>query len=164
MSNLANQIEWSPPVETGLSSDSVYLSEEIEEHAESPSAAHSPGVYVLELSKPAKGGHETHSRLWLEDPSNRTLPPYMDEIVEADRLLYVGSASNEGGVYERLRTHIDANKPGGVNQSTTIASTFPIHSIVEINFHDTPQEARDDEHAHAMELTHRHPNAYVHCR
>jgi hypothetical protein len=149
--------EWTPPIETGLSSNDVYLAEQILDHAADTTAAKRPGVYALELSKPDHAGHEMLSRLWLSE--HDAIPEYLERIADADRVLYVGAATGENGVLGRFRTHL--NNP---NRSSVVAEVFPIHHIEQIWWYNTPTEADDREHGHALDLAREHPEAYVHCR
>jgi len=152
--SLTQNLEWSPAIETGLSGE-VYLSEHIEHHVDGgPTEAHRPGVYCLELSIPEQCGLETYSRLWLD--THGTVPTYLESIVEANRLLYVGSSGN---VYKRIQQHLEHP-----NRSTTVASTFPIHHIEKIWWYDDAQTAEDREHGHRMELNHQLVDAHVHSR
>lgn len=153
MSDLVQAVEWSPPLDTGLSDDSVYLSEQIEYHADGgPSSARQPGVYVLELSLPSGQSTETYHRLFLQHRD--TVPDWIESIINANRLLYVGFAKD---VYDRLHTHLNAP-----NQSSTVANVFPIHSIQDIHWFDTPGEASDHEYDIGYRLRDENPDAYVH--
>ena len=152
--SLTQNLEWSPPIDTGLSGD-AYLSEMIENHVDGgPSAARQPGVYCLELSIPETGGLETYTRLWLE--THETTDRYLESIVDANRLLYVGHSAD---VYGRIQQHLE--QP---NQSTTVASTFPIHHIDRLWFYDSKQIASEREHGHRMELSNQLAGAHVHSR
>jgi hypothetical protein len=158
--------EWSPPLETGLTADDVYLSEQMDYHAQEhdelddPADAYQTGCYVLELSLPVNAGRETLSRLWL---SHRDVEPeYMDQIMEAERLLYVGAAPDEseyGGVWGRIREHLEHP-----NRSTTIAEVFPIHHVEAMYFYESGTIAKEREESHAMDMQLAHPEAYVHSR
>ena len=152
--SLTSNIQWSPPIETGLSGE-AYLSEMIEDHVDGgPSEAHRPGVYVLELSIPATGGLETYTRLWLE--THETTDRYLESIVDANRLLYVGHSAD---VYGRIQQHLEHP-----NRSTTVAATFPIHHVEDVWFYDTKQAADDREQGHAIDLNNQIIDAHVHCR
>lgn len=146
--------EWNPPVETGLSGEK-YLTVEMEETiGKAPSAAHRPGVYVLKHSLP-NASREKYCRLWLAD--HDVVPEYVESLLpDMNHLYYVGMAEN---VYKRIREHLE--KP---NRSTTVSTTFPIHSVEQVNFYDTVQKASEKEHQIALELSHQHSDAYVHCR
>ncbi|MFC6770298.1 hypothetical protein ACFQDD_01950 [Halorubrum pallidum] len=144
---------WCPNPETGLTGDQ-YLPEEIAQHVDDLSDAHTPGVYVVELSIPDTSSYETYTRLWLAQ--HDSVAGYVESIAASDRLLYVGAAKN---VYERLREHLD--KP---NRSTAVAEVFPIHSVSELVLFDTPTEAFDAEQGIAMDLANDEPAAHVHSR
>jgi hypothetical protein len=160
--------EWSPPLETGLTADDVYLNGRMEEHAQEndelddPADAYAPGVYVLELSLPVSAGRETLSRLWLEEHDMEA--PYLEQLAESDceRLLYVGAGVDEseyGGVRGRIRDHLD-----NPNRSTAVAEVFPIHHIEYMYFYDSGTKALEQEQSHADDIQVAHPEAYVHCR
>jgi hypothetical protein len=160
--------EWSPPLETGLTADDVYLNERMEQYAQEhdalddPADAFAPGVYVLELSLPANAGRETLSRLWLQERDVE--PTYLERLAESDceRLLYVGAGADEseyGGVRGRIRDHLQ-----NPNRSTTVAEVFPIHHIEYMYFYDSGTKALEQEQSHADDIRMAHPEAYVHCR
>lgn len=154
MTDLIERFNWNHSPETGLLADDVYLSERIEEHA-TPTQARSPGVYVLELAIPESTSVELYNRLWLQE--HDTVPNYLESIATSRRLLYVGKS--ESDVYDRLRTHIDHP-----NRSTTLAATFPIHHIVDLNLTDTGEKAKDEEHATRIKLSNNLSNVHVHSR
>lgn len=147
-----NQASWQPDPATGLAGEQ-YLTTAFEEFVDDISKAHSPGIYVLEMSTPATSDYEEYCRLWLEEFD--TTPRYLQSIAATPKLLYVGAAED---VYERLEEHL--TEP---NQSTTIADVFPIHSIRYIKWCESPDEAFDYEKAVATDLANS-IDGYVHCR
>lgn len=144
---------WKPDPDSGLSGDR-YLNEAIAQHADDLSDAHSPGVYVLELSTPETTSYETLSRLWLDVFD--TTPDYLETIADSDRLIYVGATPN---VYERLEEHLQ-----NPDDSTVVAEVFPIHSILDVQWFDDRGRAFDRENGIAMELANQHPEDYIHSR
>lgn len=152
----SNPEEWSPPIHTGLSHPKEYLSERIENFVDSPSAAHNPGVYVLQFSLPVINNgdkRKLYKQMWLE--SKETLPEYIDELINAEKLLYVGYSKN---IYTRLKDHINNY------HTTTLAEVFPIHSIFDMYFYDTKEKAKIKEEYHTIDLANAYPEAYVHSR
>jgi hypothetical protein len=146
----------------------VYLSERIERHVDGgPTEAHRPGIYCLELSIPDSHDHELYHRLYLAEKSeqksdNTAIPAYLEQIIEARRMLYVGSSHD---VYNRLREHIDAyTDPTAPNRSTTIAEVFPIHHIHSIRFCSDDELLKSQERTRSDELRAEHPEAYIHQR
>jgi predicted GIY-YIG superfamily endonuclease len=152
---LTDNVSWSPKVDTGLSGQRL-LPDALAPHVDDPDAGTDrPGVYVLELSTPpAKAGHETHARLWLEQ--NEVTPSYLPEVVAAGRLLYVGYAAS---VRNRIHTHL--NSP---NQSSALTRVYPIHDIDTVWWYETAEIAQTREHGHRIELNNELSNAYVHSR
>lgn len=144
--------DWVPDPQTGLSGD-AYLLEELESYVTDVADAQEPGVYTLELSIPDTTDYSVYSELWKSH--SESIPPYLEVIADSPCLFYVGAAKN---VAERIRTHLDSP-----NQSTTIASVFPIHSIEQIEWFDSPGQAFEREHGLAMEYEQTLPG-YVHCR
>lgn len=152
MSKTESPYTWNPDPQTGLSGD-TYLSVAIEDHVSDLSEAHSPGVYVLELSIPEIDSHEAHHRLWLTEFN--TVPNYLEQIIEAPKLLYVGAAKD---VYTRIQSHLE-----NPNQSTSLAKVFPIHSIRYIDWCDSTDEAFRKENRVAIDLSN-NVTGYVHSR
>jgi predicted GIY-YIG superfamily endonuclease len=146
-------VDWNPPIETGLSKN-PYPNVEMNEYIDTIEEAHQPGVYVLELSTPNSKNHELYHRLWLDSHSG--LHPELEQIIESDRLLYVGEAND---VLSRLEDHLD-----NPNRSTTLGSTFPIHSIVDVDFYNTKTKAEEHERDKADQLRQNNPNWHIHCR
>jgi len=142
----------SPDPSTGLSGG-AYLSTHVEERGWTPTELHSPGVYALELSTPT-GGHETYARRWLEYFD--TTPAYLDQLVDADRVLYVGASAD---VYERLLDHVE-----GKVRKSVLPTVFPIHHVETVRLFDSADGAFAREHGVALELGNDLPNAYVHSR
>jgi predicted GIY-YIG superfamily endonuclease len=152
MTPLDTSHTWEPDPETGLSGEQ-YLTEAFEDHVTDLSAAHEPGVYILELSTPATTDYDTYARLWLDE--FETTPEYLTSIAATGTLHYVGAASD---VYERLDEHLTSP-----NRSTAVATVFPIHSIRYIHWFETADEAFQNEHRIAMDLSNR-IDAHVHTR
>lgn len=146
-------IDWDPPLETGLS-ENPYPNVEMNEYIDTIEEAHQPGVYVLELSTPDTTDHELYHRLWLETHSG--LHPELESIIETDRLVYVGAAED---VLSRIEEHLDAP-----NRSTTLGSTFPIHSILDVDFYDTRTKAFEHEKDKFDTLKKNNKNWHIHCR
>lgn len=148
-------VEWDPPIETGLSGNNPYPNVQIEPFIESLDEAHQRGVYVLRLSYPT-GGRETHNRLWLQDHDD--VPNYLDAIIESNGILYVGSSSD---VLNRLNQHLNDD----LNRSTTISDTYPIHSVVNVDFY--PDEDVDITHKEQQKtdaLNDERSGMYIHSR
>jgi predicted GIY-YIG superfamily endonuclease len=151
-------LEWSPPVETGLSGDAdpnATPNVQMNEFADTIDEFHQPGVYVLRLSTPNSNSTELHHRLWLQD--HDSVDSCLDQIIEATGgIFYVGEAHD---VLSRIEEHIDHP-----NRSTTIATTYPIHHIHDVDFCDSKSEAEEREMNKAREIAEEHPTAYVHHR
>lgn len=75
------------------------------------------------------------------------IPSWLDKALDADDRVYVGSTTN---ITRRMKTHW---QNGNVEDYTTwFTSIFPAHSLIEVEYCDTVDEAREREGEKAREL------------
>jgi len=141
-----------PDPATGLQGDTL-LYEALADHLPDDGAATDPGVYVLELSTPT-GGLESHARAWVQE--YETVPDYLETLADKPRVWYVGAAAS---VRDRIDQHL--TEP---NQSASVCRVFPPHSIVDVRWADSADDAFTWEHGVALDLDAQHEEVYVHSR
>jgi len=126
------------------------LTEALAEHADGRTDA--PGCYALDIATP-EGGHETHARAWL-DAGYETPPPYLDAIVDADRVLYVGRSAN---VRDRIADHLS-----GEVRKATLPSVYDVRGIYDVRWGENSDTA---ERQFADDLRHETgADTFVHTR
>lgn len=103
-------------------------------------------VYALELSKPPDP-----AAAW--DRHYDTRPPWFPEFLNNPRTIYVGATGNLIG---RLEDHRD----GDVRQAS-ILQVCDIDALIDVRFHENPF---DHEFNVGVDLSRKHPDAYVHQR
>lgn len=146
-----------PPLDSALTADDQYLSERIETDAGmTPTAARTPGVYVIECATPQTRSLEAHTRRWLAVTDHDTTPPYLDSVAAAKRLFYVGGS--ESDVYARLQDHAD-----GEHRQVAFLSVYPPARIERVVPTDADR-ALERESSLAVVLSNEWPDAYVHQR
>ena len=143
-------IDYQPPVETGLSGER-YLSEAIETHADGPSDAHAPGVYVLRCSRPDPPTEERHREAWRAEFD--AVPETIIDMAYAETLAYVGAAKD---VYDRLEDHVN-----GDHRQSAFLRVFPPHEIHTVWWFDTADEAFTRESWVAQLLRANYPSWFV---
>jgi len=142
-----------PDPTTGLQGDTL-LFEALADHLpDDGTAPTSPGVYTLELSTPT-GGLESHARAWVQEFA--TVPDYLSALAAKPRVWYVGAAAS---VRARLRCHVDQT-----SQAAAVTRVFPAHSIIDVRWTDTADDAFTWEHGVALDLDADHEEVFVHCR
>jgi len=148
------EVEWTPPIETGISGDS-HPTNELEPFINEYEEAKQPGVYILRLSQPNTNDITKHKTLWKQ--THNRIPEYIHKIAARDKILYVGAAEN---IINRLYEHIDES----VDKSSTVMKTYPPHSLIKPIFTNSKETAFDKETQVELSLKQTYPNAYVHCR
>lgn len=143
-------MNWDPPIDSGLSGV-VYPEDALDAYVDD---RRGPGVYALRCSLPDTNDHETYHRLWLDHYD--VVPGFLEAIVDAGRLLYVGAAKD---VLARLNTHLEAP-----NRSASVCRVFPIHSVVGVWPMDSVGVAFERESGVGIELQNEYPGDYVHYR
>ena len=145
-------VDWYPPVESGLNGDRS-PEEDIEPWVDDLSDAREPGVYVVKCSTPSEW--DTVERLWSKhyevDP-----PDWVREAFESHVVLYVGGAKD---VLGRLHQHLE-----NANQSSALTRVFPLHSLWDVRWMDSAEQAFERESGVAIEIDERYPAIYVHQR
>ena len=135
-----------------LCDDDALLSEALAQHVADGDSTDRPGCYALDIAVPDEG-HEAHARRWLT-AGYGTVPPYLPQIVDADRVVYVGRASS---VRDRLEDHLG----GGVREAS-LPSVYEPKGIYRVRWGENTDHAErvfaDDIRA---ELG---PTTYVHSR
>lgn len=134
-----------------LRDDDALLSEALAPHVPADRSPSDAGCYALAIAAP-DAGYETHSRAWLEHYDS--VPPYLQQIVDARRVVYVGRSSN---VRARLSEHLR----GEVRQAT-IPTVYEIGGVVGVDWGENTDHA---ERSYADELRQElRGDTYVHTR
>lgn len=144
--------EWIPPIKSGLNGERS-PEEDMEPWIDTLDDAHSPGVYVVKLSKPKNW--EVVEERWA-NYTDKSMPDYVREAFDTRVVVYVGASKD---VLSRLHQHLK-----DTNQSTAIAEVFPLHSLFDIYWYDSAEKAFDREHGIAMQLNNAYQSLYVHSR
>jgi len=149
--------EWTPPRSEGLRYDAL-PHEELAALADDGSV-NGPGIYALLLSTPDTDSVETHARLWREH--HDAMPTVANDgfdtetLASARRIVYVGAAKN---VRSRLADHA-AGK-----QTSAVLEVYPPHSVWDVWYCDSVEEAFERESGKAIALNNQYPNIHIHQR
>jgi predicted GIY-YIG superfamily endonuclease len=108
-----------------------------------------PGVYALTLARP-----ENTAEAWDSEFDHR--PDYLKLLEAAERLVYVGAASD---VLRRLGEH-----RGGQKRKAALLRVCAIESLRNIWLMDSTEEAFQEESRLALLLQNEYPSYYVHQR
>ena len=146
-------MNWKPTVESGLHGER-YLSETIENVGLTPSEAHAPGVYALELCVPDPHTEAMVAQAWKS--VHDVLPPFFDRLVEAERYIYVGAAKD---VFDRIEDHLASQ-----TRTSAVCEAFPVHSVFDVWLSESVDKAFEEETNRAIQLGYAMPNCYVHSR
>jgi len=149
-----DQLEWTPPIETGLSG-SAYPNVQVGQFADDLDEAHQPGVYVIRLSVPTQLDLSGHKELWNE--THGYTPDYVQQVAESEGVMYVGAAED---VLSRVQDHIDDS----VNNSSTLMHTYPPHSVIQVYFYDSIDDAFNNEYNKEVQLRQTRSSIYIHSR
>jgi len=134
-----------------LRDDHALLSEALAPHVADGHSASEPGVYALEIATP-NAGHEEHSRLWLRRYDR--VPPYLDKIVDADHVVYVGRSAN---VRRRISEHVS-----GEVRRASLPSVYDVRDVYGLRLGANTDHA---ERMYADELRRETPpETFVHTR
>jgi len=135
-----------------LQDENALLSEALAPHVPTAGSASDPGCYALNIETPA-GGHETHARVWLESGYEET-PPYLQQIADASRVIYVGRSSN---VRQRIQEHLD-----GDTRKATLPSVYEVFGICGVQWGTNTDHAERSYADHFRESS--RGDTYVHTR
>jgi len=108
-----------------------------------------PGVYALKCLKP-----EDIADRW--DATFDHRPAYWDELVDAERVAYVGASKD---VLARLEDHRDAE----VRKAALLRVCEPV-GVLNIRFFKSAHRAFERESGLALRFARQHPEFYVHQR
>jgi len=111
-----------------LRDDDALLSEALAPHADG--STDRPGCYALEIATP-DGGHETHAREWLQHYDST--PPYLDRLVDAARVVYVGRSAD-------VRSRIEDHLRGDVRKAT-LPTVYAVRGIGSIRWGENTDHA-----------------------
>lgn len=111
------------------------------------SSLHNPGCYALTLTRPRDLAHE-----WDQVFDHR--PPYWDDLLTADNVVYVGASAD---VLSRLEDHRDSEV-----RLTVLTEVCDIHSLRNIWWYSSAEEAFERESGLALMLQNHKPSYYVH--
>jgi len=127
--------------------------ERLAPHVPDDHSNNDPGCYALVVDLPAD--REAVEAAWLKWYDS--LPEYVDQLVEADRAIYVGAT---GGVRDRINDH----REGKVRQAT-LPHVFGLVDIYGAWFHDSSEDAFDAEYNRAASIRRAFgTNVYIHQR
>jgi predicted GIY-YIG superfamily endonuclease len=144
-----------PPLGSAPTAADQYLSERIETDADTtPTAARTPGCYVLRCCKPQTRSVEAHTRRWLDVTGHEHAPPYLDSVAAAKRLYYVGASERD--VYDRLTDHAS-----GEHRQVAFLKVYPPASIERVEPTDADR-ALERESALETRLSNAWPDAFIH--
>ena len=110
-----------------------------------------PGVYALLIDTP-DAGFETHARRWLA-AGYETTPPYLDAIVDASQVVYVGAAKS---VRDRLDDHL-----AGEVRKATLPSVYEIQDLDGVWWYDDADAAFTAEQSIRDDIAREHPGWFV---
>jgi len=150
--------KWTPPRSEGLRYDAL-PHEQLAALADPDDDVNGPGIYALLLSAPDTTSVEAHARLWREH--HDTMPTVANDgygvetLASARRIVYVGAAKN---VRSRVANHVAGKQPSAVME------VYPPHSVWDVWYCDSVDEAFERESGKAIELNNRFPSAYFHSR
>ena len=108
-----------------------------------------PGVYALVLEKP-----DELTQAWGETFDHR--PPYLDELEEAETVVYVGAAKN---VMHRLEDHNRRDK-----RKAALLEVCEIDHLRNVWWMDSVEHAFERESGIAIQMSNHNPDYYVHQR
>jgi predicted GIY-YIG superfamily endonuclease len=145
--------DYHPDPADGLRGDAL-VSETLLRHADGRHATTDPGVYVLRCCDVGESV-EAHARAWRDAGYEDTHPDDLDRLAAADRLLYVGAASN---VRSRLEDHAVGEKRQGA-----FTTAYPPFTVVGVEWFDSPDRAFERERRIAMQLADDLDDAAVWC-
>jgi len=135
-----------------LRDDDGLLSEALAQHVPEGGSADAEGCYALEIATP-DAGHETHARRWA-DAGYETMPPFLDRLVDASRVLYVGRASS---VRDRLEDHL-----AGDVRTASLPKVYEVRGIEGVRWGENTDHAErvfaDDMRLQTLD------DVYVHSR
>lgn len=137
--------EWTPPRESGLKGDR-YVEDDLTAllGTDDMEEAHRPGVYSLKLSTP--DDWQAVKACWRQ-AYDKEMPAWVREAYESSTVLYVGGAKN---VHHRLHEHANGSR------APAIEAVFPPHSVWDVWFFDSADEAFTRESQIATRLHGRH--------
>jgi len=124
------------------------LPADLEPHG-GPDKWHNPAVYALRVSRP-----DDPAAAWDRQYDNR--PPWWDEFIAADHVIYVGAT---GDCLSRLEDHRD----GEVRQASLL-KICEIDSLRNVWWYDNPTRAFERESGIALMMQHEYANLYIHSR
>jgi len=135
-----------------LRNANTLLSEVLAPHVPDGRSASEPGVYALEIATP-DAGLETHTRWWDVAGYEHT-PPYLDELVEADHVLYIGRSTN---VRSRIAEHLKSDV-----RKATLPTVYEVKDVHGVQWGTNSDHA---ERSYADDLRHETPpETFVHTR
>lgn len=109
---------------------------------------HTAAVYALTLQYP-----DDPEAAWDAEHDHR--PPYFEELLDADEIVYIGEA---GDVLHRLGQHRDGFHTG------VLMEAFGIDSLRNIWWMPSKEQAEQEESKIAIMLQNERPDLYVHSR
>lgn len=132
------------------------LLEDLEPYVDDYDEMHASGVYALELERPA-----SLADVW--DQHYDTRPPYWSDLMQAEKCLYVGGASD---LLSRLEDHRDNEDPTkDTKRQTALTRVCEVRGLHTAWLADSPEHAFEIlEPRLARWLQSSHSSWYVHCR